>query len=167
MQKLGAKFLLHVRDKCKTSQKAMFTVLGVNHLVEAYIDIVMVCKVSNLVFVTHLLLSAFNLVLFLSQREIHRHLNPCTQSVDVATIREVAKDTLPFSEVFSQVRTKIQLDKYLVDSMNMIPPEKVYMGTELVWKKRPIVDLVDKDRFGYVIPFLPALQRLLRNPELY
>lgn len=168
LRKQGAQFLLHVRDKCKTSQKAMFKVLdGVQQLVDVYLGIVMVCKIFSLVLcIQFCLVFVLHFFFVCVQEEIHRHVDPCTQAVNVAAIREILEETLPFTEVFSQVKSKTQLDNYLVNSMEMIPSEKVLMGTELVWKKKPRIDLVETDRFGYVIPFLPAIKRLLQNKQI-
>lgn len=48
----------------------------------------------------------------------------------------------------------------------LIPPDKIEMGQVRVWRRKPRVDLVLKERFAYYIPLLDAIKRLLRNTEV-
>lgn len=73
------------------------------------------------------------------------------------------------TEVFSAVKSKHLLDKFLTEKFGMIFPEKIKVGMSHRWRRKetaPFVDLVEVEDIAYLIPFLESLKNLLNNDEI-
>jgi len=86
--------------------------------------------------------------------------------VSVDTMKKLLSQTLPISDLFSNVDSKSKLDTHLQKKFEMIVPEAVELGKVWIWKKKPTPGLVEEMRKGCCISFLESLRRLLSTRQV-
>lgn len=96
------------------------------------------------------------------------HANQDMNEINLETATKLMIELQP-ENLFACMKTKHLLDKLLQQQFHMVFPEKQLLGLSDKWiklKTPPFIDLVEKEDFGYVIPFLPSLRNLLQNEEI-
>jgi len=58
------------------------------------------------------------------------------------------------------------MNKFLMDNLNMIPPKAIQLSCTLLWKHKPKLDLIEKKSYGYYLSLLSSLRRLLANEQV-
>lgn len=96
------------------------------------------------------------------------HVDPRTNLIDLNIIEQIfsqlkSKDILYFTTLNSLV------NNLLTNKFHMISPQRQLLGTSPQWirtKTPPYIELIDKEDYGIVIPFLPSLKNLLHIKEV-
>lgn len=77
----------------------------------------------------------------------------------------------PSDKIFSNVKTRKQLDKILIGQFGLIPPTKVSLDAGTKWKKKKSLtnippEIIDVSYDAYIIPFIDNLTNLLNNEQI-
>jgi len=84
-------------------------------------------------------------------------------------VQNVYIDKYPPSILFSMLSTKNALNKFLIEEMHMVAPERIIISTNLEWKKKKStaqVELCEVYHDAYIIPFIANLKTLLMNEDI-
>jgi len=68
--------------------------------------------------------------------------------------------------LFDEVSSKYLLDKFLTVNGKMDPVKVHLAGTEVLWIKCDLPNIVEKEAFAYILPLEASLQQLLSHPEV-
>ncbi|XP_011697939.1 PREDICTED: uncharacterized protein LOC105455927 isoform X2 [Wasmannia auropunctata] len=133
------KFLLFVRNYCKTSQTAIENVAsGLQH------------------FIKQLSLLLLN--------KLRQNSDPESGFITNEKCFEIIEQTLLNNSWTSY--NNYNMNKFLMDNLNMIPPKAIQLSRTLLWKYKPKLDLIEKKSYGYYLSLLSSLQRLLANEQV-
>lgn len=104
------------------------------------------------------------------QDEVQQHVDPVTSLVHFDIVKKIHQEKFSPSMLFSTINTNYSLDKMLVEEFHMIKPQKHVVCEELTWKKNDqtqnLSDLINVERYAYVVPLLKSLTVLLSNDEV-
>ncbi|XP_043285551.1 uncharacterized protein [Venturia canescens] len=103
--------------------------------------------------------------------ELSRKVDPETELVHMDAVKEAFTETFSSEKIFAKIDTRYKLDKFLVEKMDMIVPQKIPIGTEMVWKVNRtspdrVADLVEVEQAAYIVPLRESLRALLRNKDV-
>lgn len=106
----------------------------------------------------------------LFQEQMNRKAHPDTRLLHLHVIQQIYKKAFSPSLLFSSVKSKYMLDKILIEKFNMVMPQKIVVGTNLVWvrkrKNHGMPDLIEREEYAYTVSFLPNLKNLLCNDKV-
>lgn len=105
------------------------------------------------------------------QDELERMKDPETQTLNFEGVDDLLRDQYPSIILFSSVRTKTSVNKFLIEKLKMVPAEKKCISKSLVWKKKKgslnrQADLREVDHGAYIVPFIDNLKNLMMNDNV-
>ncbi|XP_057336559.1 uncharacterized protein LOC130675088 [Microplitis mediator] len=142
----AGKFIINIRENCRISQTA------ITHIIDGLTN----------------LLELYSLVIL---KECHQKKDGDTQKLNFEDIKNVLVQEYPPTIIFSSIKTKTELDKFLINELNMVPAKKTLIATKLVWKKKKRYvqqnsQLCEVQHNAYVVPFNENLINLMMNDDV-
>ncbi|XP_074114037.1 uncharacterized protein LOC141537101 [Cotesia typhae] len=94
--------------------------------------------------------------------------DPETQTLNFEGVDDLLRDQYPSTILFSSVKTKTSVNKFLIEELKMVPAEKKCISKSLVWKKKKgslnrQAELREVDHDAYIVPFIDNLKNLMMN----
>lgn len=146
------KFLLFIRDNCKTSQTAIENVAsGLHHFINQ---------------LSSVLLVSFMLILIFILSKIFYNIDPELGFITIEKCFEIIEQTLLNNSNSCTSYNNYNMNKFLMNNLNMIPPKAIQLNRTMVWKHKPKLDLIEKESCGYYLSLLSNLRRLLANEQV-
>ncbi|XP_034934923.1 uncharacterized protein, partial [Chelonus insularis] len=127
------------------------------HAAKFFINIRENCKVSQ---------NAMN------KKEMREAADSQTQMLTVQCIEDIFIEKYPSSMIFSHLTTEDDLEKFLVEEMDLVLPREKKLSTNFVWRKKrgprgeTTMKICKADNNAYVVPFLENLKNVLMNDEI-
>ncbi|XP_018397610.1 PREDICTED: uncharacterized protein LOC108775677 [Cyphomyrmex costatus] len=135
------KFLLFIRDNCKISQIAIENVAsGLQHFINELSSILL--------------------------HKLRQNIDPELGFITTEKCFEIIEQTLLNNSNSWTSYNNHNMNKFLMNNLNMIPPKAIELSRTMLWKHKPKLDLVEKKSYGYYLSLLSNLQRLLNNEQV-